>query len=58
MASYEFRCEMCGIEVTVQQPISTDGDISGGNCSSCQIPLSRVWTSFGLTFKGTGWGHQ
>jgi putative FmdB family regulatory protein len=58
MAIYEFMCDACGISISINQPIDSDGSAQAGNCSNCQIPLVRVWAANPVHFKGKGWGHQ
>ena len=58
MAIYEFKCQVCGDTGTVSRSIHTDGDIAAPNCQACTIPMERVWSLGGVSFKGDGWGGQ
>ena len=54
MPIYEFRCAVCGMALTV------DGSVHGETVAPlcCGQLADRVWSSPGVLFKGTGWGHQ
>ena len=54
MPSYEFRCEVCGGSQTVSA--SMTAEVVAPLC--CGQLTGRVWSSPGVVFKGTGWGHQ
>lgn len=58
MPTYEFKCGVCGNTDTVSRAIDADGDISAPQCKGCTIPMERIWSLGGISFKGTGWGHQ
>jgi predicted nucleic acid-binding Zn ribbon protein len=58
MATYEFKCDQCGTMAIINRAIDADGDVDAGNCMACAIPMSRVWSSVGAVFKGTGWGKS
>jgi putative FmdB family regulatory protein len=58
MAIYEFKCQVCGNTGTVSRSIDSEGDIPAPNCAGCGIPMERVWSLGGISFKGEGWGHQ
>ena len=42
----------------INRAIDSDGDVDAGNCMACAIPMTRVWSSVGAVFKGTGWGKS
>ena len=52
MAMYEYACKSCNASVTISRGI-TDRE-EAPICGSCQIPLSRVYSSVGVTFNGSG----
>lgn len=58
MATYEFKCDKCGSYYTITRSIELDGDVDGGNCLQCQMPLTRIWAATPSIFKGTGWGKS
>jgi predicted nucleic acid-binding Zn ribbon protein len=58
MATYEFKCDQCGTMAIINRAIDDDGDVDAGNCMACAIPMTRVWSSVGAVFKGTGWGKS
>jgi predicted nucleic acid-binding Zn ribbon protein len=58
MATYEFKCDQCGTMAIINRAIDADGDVDAGNCMACAIPMTRVWSSVGAVFKGTGWGKS
>ena len=58
MAIYEFKCDQCGIMIIINRAIETDGAVNAGNCTSCGIPMTRIWSSVAAVFKGTGWGKS
>jgi hypothetical protein len=32
MATYEFKCDQCGTNATINRSIDADGDVDAGNC--------------------------
>jgi putative FmdB family regulatory protein len=50
---YEFKCISC--EITIEMEKSMDEEHKP---ICCGIEMHRVWGSIGISFKGTGWGHQ
>ncbi len=52
MALYEYKCRSCNASETVVRGI-TDKEVSI-NCKACNIPLNRVYSSIGVSFKGSG----
>jgi putative FmdB family regulatory protein len=53
MPIYEFECAVCKIRVEVDKSIHEDR-----NAQCCGQPMNRLFTAPGISFKGTGWGHQ
>jgi putative FmdB family regulatory protein len=52
MAMYEYKCSGCHQVITVTRSISDKEVVPG--CLACKIPLSRVYSSVGVTFNGGG----
>ena len=52
MALYEYACKTCNEIKTVSRGISEKEVVP--ECQSCNIPLSRVYSSIGVTFNGGG----
>ena len=52
MAMYEYKCGSCDQTVTIARPMSAKEEIP--LCVSCKSPLSRVYSSVGITFNGSG----
>lgn len=52
MALYEYTCKSCNAVKTVSRGISEPEDIP--QCSDCGISYSRVYSSPGVTFNGSG----
>lgn len=52
MATYEYKCKDCGQSIAITRSISDEETIP--ECSSCNLPLSRVYSSVGVTFNGGG----
>jgi putative FmdB family regulatory protein len=50
---YEYKCVKCQISMELEKSIHEEAD---PNC--CGEAMRRVYSSFGITFKGDGWGHQ
>ena len=53
MPTYEYECLECRIRYKVEQPMN---NVSTPLC--CNEPMRQVYHAPGLSFKGTGWGHQ
>ena len=53
MPIYEYKCVKCQISMELEKSIHEEAD---PNC--CGEAMRRVYSSFGITFKGNGWGHQ
>jgi putative FmdB family regulatory protein len=61
MPKYEYKCIDCESLVEVEAsiyefPVTPD-------CKQCEMPMVRIFSSFGLSFKGTGFystdkGHK
>jgi putative FmdB family regulatory protein len=52
MAMYEYKCKSCEQSVTIARSISSREDVP--ICVGCKSPLSRVYSSVGVTFSGSG----
>ena len=57
MATYEFRCEVCSIEIEVIRAID-DTLQRDPYCDNCTIPMKRVYSLGGVVFRGNGWGSK
>jgi putative FmdB family regulatory protein len=53
MPIYEFECTVCKIRVEVDKALHEER-----SASCCGQPMTRLFTPPGVSFKGTGWGHQ
>lgn len=51
MPAYDFRCTQCGELFEVVRPMGAKGDEC---CPRCEAPATRVFTSVGVAFKGSG----
>ena len=52
MPIYDYKCKSCNTSITISRGI-TDNE-NNPECSSCQLPLIRVYSSIGVTFNGGG----
>ena len=52
MAFYEYRCSECKNETTVSRGMAEEDP--GYTCKTCNIPLNRVYSKVGVSFKGSG----
>lgn len=52
MPTYEYDCMSCATRYTKSRSMN-DTD-PGYLCDSCSKPLVRVYSNFGIQFKGTG----
>lgn len=52
MATYEYRCKSCEASITISRGIADEEKVP--QCLACNIPYSRVYSSLGVTFKGSG----
>lgn len=55
MPTYEYKCPKC--QITWETTFSMD-EVNMMRCSDCGEMAERVYGSFGLIFKGTGWGKD
>ena len=55
MPKYDYKCSVCGGQQEVERSIHSDSD-SAPIC--CGASMERVWSNFGIHFKGGGWGGQ
>jgi putative FmdB family regulatory protein len=53
MPIYEYKCVKCQISMEMERSIHEEADPI-----CCGESMSRVYGTFGITFKGNGWGHQ
>ena len=53
MPIYEYKCQKCEISMELEKSIHEEADPL-----CCGESMSRVYGSFGITFKGTGWGKD
>jgi putative FmdB family regulatory protein len=52
MATYDYKCKGCDQTITINRSISDKEIIP--ECFDCDMPLSRVYYSVGVTFNGGG----
>lgn len=52
MAIYEYKCKSCDASETVSRGITEKEEIP--SCRDCNLLLSRVYSSVGVTFNGSG----
>lgn len=52
MAVYEYKCKSCEAVTTVSRGIADKEEIP--KCLTCNIDYTRVYSSLGVTFKGSG----
>lgn len=52
MALYEYKCKSCNASETIVRGITDKETIVV--CKACNIPLNRVYSSVGVSFKGSG----
>jgi putative FmdB family regulatory protein len=50
---YEYKCVTCQITMEIEKSIHEEHQPI-----CCGMEMHRVWGTFGISFKGTGWGHQ
>ena len=53
MPTYEYKCLTCSIEYSVERSIHEEN-----TPICCSTSMVQVYSAPGLSFKGTGWGHQ
>ena len=53
MPIYEYKCVKCQIAMELEKSIHEEADPI-----CCGESMRRVYGTFGITFKGDGWGHQ
>jgi putative FmdB family regulatory protein len=53
MPIYEYKCVKCQISMEMERSIHEEADPI-----CCGESMRRVYGTFGITFKGNGWGHQ
>lgn len=54
MALYDYACSECGQTKVITRPISENEPPDGYSCETCNLPLNRVYSSIGVSFKGSG----
>jgi len=52
MAYYEYKCSECETLKTVSRGMTEDDP--GYTCDTCNLPLNRVYSKVGVSFKGSG----
>lgn len=52
MPAYDYICLECNLEYTKVRGMSEDDP--GYACDTCNVPLTRVYSSIGVTFNGSG----
>ena len=52
MPKYDYRCSDCENSQEVERSIS-DPEVKP-ICSNCNLEMNRVYTNFGIQFKGSG----
>lgn len=52
MPQYDYTCNSCNKQYSKVRSIN-DPD-PGYSCETCNVPLSRVYYSVGVTFNGSG----
>jgi putative FmdB family regulatory protein len=55
MPTYEFYCDSCDMHKDVCKPIAQCND---PELCTCGVPMKRLYTAPGISFKGSGWGGQ
>ena len=53
MPTYEYECMECRIKYEIEQSME---DAVTPLC--CAKSMRQIYSAPGLSFKGTGWGHQ
>jgi putative FmdB family regulatory protein len=53
MPTYEYKCVTCQITMEIEKSIHEEHQPI-----CCGMEMHRVWGTFGISFKGNGWGHQ
>lgn len=52
MPAYEYDCMPCAVRYTKTRSILEDDP--GYSCETCNKPLVRVYSNFGIQFSGSG----
>jgi putative FmdB family regulatory protein len=52
MARYDYKCTECGTTFEIEHPMSAHPKVS---CPSCGAPAERIFDTYGIEFKGTGY---
>ena len=52
MAAYEYICNTCNEEYVKVRSIQESDP--GYSCTTCNVPLNRVYSKVGAVFNGTG----
>jgi putative FmdB family regulatory protein len=53
MPIYEYKCVSCEISFEIEKSMHEEHQPI-----CCGMEMHRVWGNIGISFKGTGWGHQ
>jgi putative FmdB family regulatory protein len=56
MASYEYECKTCELTQVLIRSMLDETVIP--SCAKCGVPMVRRFAAPGISFRGTGWGHQ
>lgn len=56
MPSYDYKCFDCSITETIVQSINATA--ANPSCHKCGKPMSRIYTSPPVRFRGSGWGSN
>ena len=52
MPKYDFQCIDCDYQLEVEGSIHSP--VETPDCPTCEMPMSRFYGTFGISFKGTG----
>lgn len=52
MPLYDYKCSSCDASMTVSRGISEKEEVP--TCATCNLLFIRVYSSVGVSFKGTG----
>jgi putative FmdB family regulatory protein len=51
MASYDYKCSKCGIEITTERSMTAEEVVPRCDCGEM---MARVWSSAAVIFNGSG----
>ena len=52
MPIYDYRCSSCNANMNITRSILEKEKVP--TCATCNLPFIRVYSSVGVTFKGSG----